>query len=112
MKTSSINDIRSNNVVSLKLESLSTIPVHKFFFKDLSENLLSVHDLTSREKLYSGLSAKIFKDQNIVALYPKAESDPRGSPKFQILPKRSHPKFQVRTQCHQNLKIQVDLKNF
>ena len=78
MKTASKHDISSNNVAGLKLESLPTIPVHKFFSNDLSENLLSVHDLTSRgyEVLLSGSSAKILKDQNIVALYPKAESDP------------------------------------
>ena len=78
MTTASKHDISSQNPASLKLESLPTIPVHKFFSKDLSDNLLYVHDLTSRgyEVLFSGSSAKIFKDQKIVALYPKAKSDP------------------------------------
>ena len=74
MKTASKQNISSNTVAGLTLESLPTIPVHKFFSKDLAENLLSVHDLTFRgyEVLFSGSSAKVLKDQKIVALYPKA----------------------------------------
>ena len=78
MKTASKQNISSNNVPGLTFESLPTNPVHKFFSKDLSEILLSVHDLTSRgyEVLFSGSSAKILKYHKIVALYPKAKTDP------------------------------------
>ena len=67
METASKHDISPNNVAGLKLESLPTIPAHKIFSKDLSESLLSVHDLTSRgyEVLLSRSSAQILKAKNM-----------------------------------------------
>ena len=48
MQTASMHDINSNHDAGLKLESLNTISVHKLFSKAISENMVSVHDLTSR----------------------------------------------------------------
>ena len=95
MQTASKQHISSKNVTGLKLESLPTIPVHKFFSKDLAENLLSVHDLTFRgyEVLFSGSSAKILKDQKIVTLHPKAETDPFESTR---LTKISNPPHEIK----------------
>ena len=75
MQTASKHDIKSQSKSSLHLQSLPTIPVHNFFSKDLSENLLSVHDLTSHgcEVLFTDTFAKVFKKNQLVALDPKSK---------------------------------------
>ena len=75
MQTASKHDIKSQSKSNLQLQSLPSISVHKFLSKDLSENLLSVNDLTSQgcEVLFTDTFAKVFKKNQLVALYPKSK---------------------------------------
>ena len=69
-----IDDEIKNLLVEIA-ESAGNVYVHKFLSKDLSKNLLSVHDLTSHDcdDLFTDTFAKGFKKNQSVAFYPKSK---------------------------------------